>query len=484
MEWGNNSNAGLNISGLQKTVTANVDNTNFSDNRSGIYANASANYSYGSVTGTFSSCNILDNDEYGIDLYSNAYASGTYVPTYQSARINFLLKNSVVSGNGSNSIKIKSYGISSSSYSPIVNRYGTVDFNSENCIIYNNAKGIITERVNRSRCTINAKFYNSVIYNNNPVIRMDANKVFIYNTNLWDNGISGNPSGICDSLVIESSDVNSLTGIPNGSNNISEDPMYLSVTSGDFHLNQGSPCIDAGANEFVNFLTDFDGKVRIWNATGKESAIVDVGAFEYGTPCSATEIEKEICSGENYQGFTESGVYQIKYTDISGCDSVIILTLVVHPVPGKPLITQNVDTLISSAVSGNQWYFNNSAITGANKQKYVVDKSGEYYVTVTNESDCISLPSDVKNVICTSAESLDKNELRLYPNPVSETLTIERLPGDKETEIEIYNLHGNLVKRLTVCSATVNIDVMDIESGSYFLILNSDKRYIVKIIKN
>ncbi|MCJ7446387.1 MAG: right-handed parallel beta-helix repeat-containing protein [Bacteroidales bacterium] len=472
----NNSNAGLNLDG---TNTINVENTSLFDNKYGIYTLAKP----GSVSATFSSCNIFDNNESGIYLYSYGYVSGFIVPTYGSSSINFTLKNSVVSNSGSNAIKIRSYGYENSSYSPPAHRYGYVNFISENSIICDNGYGIITQRENTTHCYVNTKFYNTVMYNNNSVIEMDAYSVFIYNSNLWDNGISGMPSGICDSLIIESSNLNSLNNIPYGSNNISENPIYFSPATGNFHLSQGSPCIDEGSNKFVNFETDFDGKVRIWNATDKDRAIVDIGAFEFDSPCYSVTIEKNICEGESYEGHTESGIYLFKYTNVSGCDSVIIVNLHVNPVPGIPTIIQNLDTLTSNVVSGNQWYFNNTAIPGANGQKYITTKSGNYYVVITNNTGCVSSPSNIITVINTSMDNLKEFKLKIYPNPASEIITIEGFQGNEEVEIAIYNLKGNLVKKKITSSKTVQINMEDLEPATYFLILNNQSKQAIKIIK-
>jgi len=67
-------------------------------------------------------------------------------------------------------------------------------------------------------------------------------------------------------------------------------------------MSQGSPCIDAGSNEFVYFKTDFDNNVRIWNATNINMAIVDIGAFEYDSPYydGPTSTEKEMYERDNY----------------------------------------------------------------------------------------------------------------------------------------------------------------------------------------
>ncbi len=57
------------------------------------------------------------------------------------------------------------------------------------------------------------------------------------------------------------------------------DPQFLNAAAQDYHLQAGSPCIDAGDNSLVpsGVTTDFDGCARIFND------IVDIGPLEYGS---------------------------------------------------------------------------------------------------------------------------------------------------------------------------------------------------------
>ncbi|HEX5282490.1 MAG TPA: Ig-like domain repeat protein [Bryocella sp.] len=82
-------------------------------------------------------------------------------------------------------------------------------------------------------------------------------------------------------------------------NNIVADPQFVSPSTGDYHLKFTSPGIDAGQNSALQTIltmtgksvsTDFDGKLRIQDATG-QGCIIDIGAYEYqGTQsCSTNE---------------------------------------------------------------------------------------------------------------------------------------------------------------------------------------------------
>ena len=65
--------------------------------------------------------------------------------------------------------------------------------------------------------------------------------------------------------------------------NMDEDPMFVDPENGDYHLQPGSPCIDAGNNDAIRGIhTDLDGKDRIWDGDGISGPVVDMGVFEFG----------------------------------------------------------------------------------------------------------------------------------------------------------------------------------------------------------
>lgn len=92
----------------------------------------------------------------------------------------------------------------------------------------------------------------------------------------WGTNINGTP---CDSF-----------------HNIVRDPLFVDTLS-DFHLQEGSPCIDAGDNS-VAPDSDLDGNPRIVDGNGDDSAVVDMGALEYQPPDAVEDEDMPLLASD------------------------------------------------------------------------------------------------------------------------------------------------------------------------------------------
>ncbi|MCP4259680.1 MAG: right-handed parallel beta-helix repeat-containing protein [Planctomycetes bacterium] len=121
----------------------------------------------------------------------------------------------------------------------------------------------------------------------------DTEEVNIYNNIIWGNTALNNGA---DLYIADDGDGNfigaevnlhnndySVLAYDDGDNlhhgdNINQDPLLTA----DFHLQAGSPCIDAGENGAPGIpSTDFEGDSRTIDGNGDGSSVADMGADEY-----------------------------------------------------------------------------------------------------------------------------------------------------------------------------------------------------------
>ena len=75
--------------------------------------------------------------------------------------------------------------------------------------------------------------------------------------------------------------------------------------------------------------------------------------------------------------------------------------------------------------------------------------------------------------------NLNSFPLSVYPNPATDNLTIEIL---QESEIEILNIQGQLIKTLAASSDKTSVDISSFHSGVYFVKIKTEKGIVVKKI--
>ncbi len=169
----------------------------------------------------------------------------------------------------------------------------------------------------------------------------------------------------------------------------------------------------------------------------------------------------------------------------TGCVSAAS-SVVINPQPSTPptpVITQNGTALHSSATSGNQWYNQTGAIGGATSQNYTITANGYYYVIVTS-GGCSSDTSNVIHVTDAGISTNDINKtIKMYPNPVTNELTIEINSNTTNTHFEILNSIGQVVFEGSMLEKTV-IQTSNFSLGVYVIKFEKGETFeFKKIVK-
>jgi hypothetical protein len=181
-----------------------------------------------------------------------------------------------------------------------------------------------------------------------------------------------------------------------------------------------------------------------------------------------------------------SGSITVKGQNSCGDGDISSLSIVVNSKPQTPVITENTagSVLHSDAATGNQWYKDGIFIPGATSQDYNLISIGDYYVIVTING-CSSDQSNTINVITIGIEDIfEDKSLIVYPNPVSDELTIEFGCNTHKTGFEILNSAGQTVFTGTMTDKTV-VHTSGFARGVYLIKFENGKSFVFrKIIKN
>ncbi len=206
-----------------------------------------------------------------------------------------------------------------------------------------------------------------------------------------------------------------------------------------------------------------------------------------GTFSSTTGLTINATTGAVNLATSTAGTYMVTNTVAAsgGCAAATATsTFTVNPRPAAPVLTAayngTTTTLTSSAATGNQFYFNGTAIAGATGTTYVVNGTvaqlGSYTVTTTNANGCVSLPSNVL-IVTSNAKPLAGTSLTLFPNPTSDgKLTLQLTGYPKAVKRTVLDALGRVVMTQHVAAgqAQVNLDLSGAATGVYLLRATTD----------
>jgi hypothetical protein len=99
------------------------------------------------------------------------------------------------------------------------------------------------------------------------------------------------------------------------------------------------------------------------------------------------------------------------------------------------------------------------------------------------EFDTTSIPSSIPEKQIINENSCD---LKVNPNPVKSTFEVQfNIPESGDISLSIFDLSGNLIRKFNYRSLeagfhSCNIDINDLQAGTYFIELNAGQKQVVK----
>lgn len=169
-----------------------------------------------------------------------------------------------------------------------------------------------------------------------------------------------------------------------------------------------------------------------------------------------------------------SGVYYVRVTK-DGCSAFSddYVTVKVNPVPEMPTITVSGNVLTSSSPTNNQWLLNGVAISNATQRTYTALSSGNYTVQVT-QNGC-QATSAAYNFTVTSIvdPAVWNGEVKIFPNPVVQTLFISN-DGNRKLNCRLIDVLGRKVKETNLLYRSGSIDMNGLSGGVYYLLVTDN----------
>lgn len=182
--------------------------------------------------------------------------------------------------------------------------------------------------------------------------------------------------------------------------------------------------------------------------------------------------------------YTTSGSYSDTLQTPAGCDSVVVLNLVVTNVNNAVSITNFGGTLVSAASTADSWQWINcedgTAILSATMQSYTPSANGQYAVAI-NENGCV----DTSNCITVTTVGVEEGAgavNSVYPNPFSDYVKVA-FDGTSAALIEVVDVQGRVVYSGMHFSNT-EVNLSGLTPSVYFMrVINGENVSVIKLIK-
>ncbi len=170
------------------------------------------------------------------------------------------------------------------------------------------------------------------------------------------------------------------------------------------------------------------------------------------------------------------GVLQVRaVAGTSGCRTTDTLfsspiTLVRDSTPNAPIISYIGNNLVSNTTPV-QWYGPGGMIAGATSGSYVPATPGNYYARTVNGA-CGSRPSNILNVSLLDIADRNVKDVRLFPNPTKNIVTIDWGGKSITAELSVCNTVGQVLLRDAVkAAASKTLDLSSLAPGVYFIVV-------------
>ncbi|NQX92827.1 MAG: T9SS type A sorting domain-containing protein, partial [Flavobacteriales bacterium] len=184
-----------------------------------------------------------------------------------------------------------------------------------------------------------------------------------------------------------------------------------------------------------------------------------------------------IQDGDPFQQDEGVETYEV-IANIDGCEFIDDVTVEVLPPLETPSVAFFGGELITNIADEYLWYFNGVLIPTLTEQTIIPIEDGTYQVQVVIDGceSSLSEPFTYTNIL----ENDNKNEVKFFPNPASNILTVGNLQLTNY-QIEIFTPDGRLLYSQFETKSELKIDVSSFESGILIAVIKDLEGSFLKV---
>ena len=240
------------------------------------------------------------------------------------------------------------------------------------------------------------------------------------------------------------------------------------------YVKDANNCLATTA-QFVSEPTVLNAQSIVSNVscTGGNNGIINVNVTGGVSPYTYQWSNGAITSSNTN---LNPGTYSVTILDYNGCSIVKSYTLTQ---PSTPLIANGVvtsasnngsnDGSIDATTTGGTSPYSFSWSNGSTTEDITGLNPGAYSVTITDANGCTTSNTfNVGNLTGIEDIQISTSDVKVYPNPANEYVTIET-KGYKIDKVELVNLLGQTIYISAVNDSVIKINTTDILNGTYFI---------------
>ena len=203
-----------------------------------------------------------------------------------------------------------------------------------------------------------------------------------------------------------------------------------------------------------------------------------------------------LCSGESYtfpdgtiqHGITSSLTHTSHFVTVTGCDSTIVTYIYVSEVDASV----SRDGVYLKAVEEGadyQWIDvdnDSSLLAGETRQVFMAANNGNYAVII-NKDGCSVISDSYPVVIQGLEKNTAENQIKGYPNPVKDRITLDFPYSCELVHISLFNLNNQLItsRVFNNVNQSLELNLEEFRSGTYLMRVSTDSQNdaVLRIVK-